>query len=227
MSASNKRASRGFTLSEMLTVIVIMGIFTTFVVAIIAPVVNAPNKEQAKIDTLQAAGRGLYDLQRDLRMADITGIYACSGSGGSVTCSQPSSLTSTNIIAIVSPVASGQLNWSSSSSTLGLPAWQGVVVYWLDPNGSEHDLDRAYVSASTIGSSLGAGSLTSSFATTAATAVSDAQSSGGMTLASDVNALSTSINTATGVVGLQMTAQSTEGSATNSTQFSSSTYVRN
>jgi hypothetical protein len=161
-------------------------------------------------------------------MADITGVYACAGSGGSVTCSQPTSPTSTNIIAIISPVASGQLNWSSASTTLGLPAWQGVVVYWLDSNGSAHDLDRAYVSSSTIGTSLGAGPLTpSSFAATAATAVSDAQSSGGMTLASDVNALSTSINASTGVVSLQMTAQSTEGAATNSTQFSSSTYTRN
>ena len=69
MSASSKRHSRGFTLAEMLTVIVIMGLFTTFAVAIIAPVVNAPNKEQAKIDTLQAAGRGLYQMQRDLRTA--------------------------------------------------------------------------------------------------------------------------------------------------------------
>jgi len=226
MSASSKRSCRGFTLAEMLTVIVIMGIFTTFAVAIIGPLVHAPNKEQAKIDTLQAAGRSLYQMQRDLRMADITGVYACSGSGGSVTCSQPSSLTSTNIVAIISPLASGQLNWSSSSTTLGLPAWQGVVVYWLDTNGSEKDLDRAFVSSSTIGSSLGAGPSTMS-ATTAASAVQDAQSSGGMTLASDVNALSTSISTSTGVVGLQMTAQSTEGGASNSTQFSSSTYTRN
>ena len=226
MSASSKRCSRGFTLAEMLTVIVIMGIFTTFVVGIIAPIVNAPNKEQAKIDTVQAAARGLYSMQRDLRMADATGVYACSGSGGSVTCSQPSTLTSANIIAIVSPLASGQLYWSSSTSTPGQPNWQGVVVYWLDANGSGHDLDRAYVSSSTLGA-LGTGPLGSTFASIAATAATDAQASGGMTMASGVSSLSTSINTSTGLVGLAMDAQSKDGAAVNSTQYSSNTYTRN
>ena len=227
MSASNRRNSRGFTLAEMLTVVVIMGIFTSFVAGIVVPVINAPHQQQAKVDTLQAAARALYDIQRDLRMSDITGVYVCTGSGGSITCSQPTGSTTASIIAIVSPVASGQLNWSQSSSTLGQPAWQGVVVYWLDPNGTGHDLDRGFVDSATLGGSLGAGALPGSFASTAATAAQDAQANGGMTIASGVGNLSVSISASNNVVGLGLTAQSSDGSAKNSTQYSSNTYARN
>ena len=214
-------------MAEMLTVMAILAIFTTFVVVIIAPVIHAPQKEQAKINTLQAAAQGLYQIQRDVRMAGITGVYACTGSGASVTCSQPASATDSSSLAIISPIASGQLNWSLSPSTSGLPAWQGVVVYWLTPNGAgtSNDLKRGFVSSTTLGS-LGAGPL-GSFASTAATAVQDAQSAGGTTVAHDVNKLSAFVSTATHMVGLSMTAQSTQGSAVNSTSYTSNTYTRN
>ena len=224
---SNAR-SRGFTIAEMLTVLAILAVFTTFIVGIIGPVIRAPQKEQAKINTLQAAAQGLYQMQRDLRMAGITGVYACTGTGASVTCSQPASPSNgVTSLAVISPLSSGQLNWSLSPSTSGLPAWQGVVVYWLDTNGAGtgNDLDRAFVSSSTLGS-LGAGPL-GSFASTAATAVQDARSSGGTTLAHDVDNLSVFVNTTSHVVGLNITAQSTQGSAVNSTSYASNTYTRN
>ncbi len=226
MSANSKSRSRGFTVAEVLTVVVIMGIFTTFVVAIISPIANAPNKEQAKIDTLQAAAQGLYEIQRDLRMADVTGVYACTSAGGVATCTQPTGLTSTSILAIASPLASGQLYWSQSAGSVGKPAWQGVVVYWLSANGQNYNLERAYVSSSTLGT-IGAGTLGTTFASMAATAAQDAQAAGGTTVASDVNSLSASVNTLSGVVGLSMTAQSHEGAGVNSTQYSSNTYARN
>jgi prepilin-type N-terminal cleavage/methylation domain-containing protein len=226
MSANSKRLSRGFTLAELLSVLVIMGIFTSFVVMIIAPVIRAPNNEQAKVDTLQAAAQGLYQMQRDIRMADITGVFACASTGGVASCSQPSSLTSTSIITLVSPLSSGQLNWTQSTPNPGVPAWQGVVVYWLQPNGDSNDLQRAYVSSSTLGS-LSAGPLGSTFAATAATAVQDAQAAGGVTVANDVNSLSASINKTTNIVGLEITAQSKEGAAANSTSYTSNIYTRN
>ena len=227
MSASSKRASRGFTVAEMLAVIVILGIFTTFIVAIIGPVINAPSKEQAKVNTLQAAGQGLYDMQRDLRMGGITGVYACTGTGAAITCSQPSASTNATSLVIVSPLSSGQLTWSLATPTAGLPAWQGVVVYWLTPDtkGTSNDLERGFVSSTTLGS-LAAGPL-GSFATTAASAVQHAQAAGGTTAAHEVNTLSVSIDTTKHMVGLAMTAQSSEGSAVNSTSYASNTYTRN
>lgn len=214
-------------MAEMLTVTAILAIFTTFIVTIVGPVIHTPQKEQAKINTLQAAAQGLYQMQRDLRMAGITGVYACTGTGASVTCSQPASATGTSSLAIVSPVSSGQLNWSQNSATLGLPAWQGVVVYWLAPNGAgtSNDLDRGFVSSTTLGG-LGAGPV-GSFASTAATAVQDAQAAGGTTVAHDVNTLSAFVNTTTHMVGLSVTAKSTQGSAVNSTSYASNTYTRN
>ena len=222
-----RKTSRGFTLPELLSVFVIVALMGTFVVAIIAPILKAPAGEQSKVDTLQAASQGLYQLGRDVRMSDVTGVYSCSGSG-SYTCSQPTSSTTTNVIVVATPLSSGNLQWNlSAGPTQGKPAWQGAIVYWLVPNSAgSNDLVRA-VEGTGVTGALGAGPLGSGFATTAATAAATAVGGTATTVAHNVNQISISINTSTDVIGLTLVAKSTNGSSTNSTTYASNTYARN
>jgi prepilin-type N-terminal cleavage/methylation domain-containing protein len=226
-SRARRLANRGYTLSEVLIVTTLLGIFSSFMVGIVAPVVSAPNKEQSKVDTLQAAAQGLYEIQRDIRMSDTSGVYSCANNGGTVTCSQPSTSQATSIIVMITPLANGQLNWDISNvSNYGLPSWQGALVYWLAPNNSgSNDLERALVGTGVLGV-LGSGPL-SSFSPTAATAANSAQASGGTTIAHNINSMSVFINTSTHIVGLDLTAKSTDGGSINSTKYASDTYARN
>ena len=139
-SGRSSRSRRGFTLAELLSSIAILGLLSSFVVLLVAPMANAPNKAQAKMDTLNTATQGLYRFQRDLRMADPQGVWLCT-SITSPACSKPSAgYTTTQVIVMVTPLQAGtstlQYDSNPLSATVGLPLWSGVNVYWLSPNNS-------------------------------------------------------------------------------------------
>lgn len=216
-------------MAEMMTVIVIFALFSTFVVAIVGPLMAAPHQQQAKIDTLQTAVQGLYRLQRDLRMSDAYGVWVCTGTTMPA-CSQPPTLTPADEVVVISPLSTAQLTWNTSGAVL----WQGFNVYWLVPNDSaSNDLKEAFVGAGCLGlgnplAGAGASSLSQISPALLPVCIGNATASSSATVvAHNVYQLQLSVDAANSVVGLKMMAQSTVGGRTNRTSYESDIYTRN
>jgi type II secretory pathway pseudopilin PulG len=226
-----KRASRAFSLAELLVFIVILGMFTTLAVAIVAPALNAPNKQQAKVDTEQTAVQGLYRMQRDLRMADANGVWSCTSTTVPV-CQRPTTARrKSDAVVMVSPLVAGQLQWDATNPTTnGLPIWKGVEVYWLVPNGSgSNTLYRQYEDQTTLGVSLGEGPVGAAgvslnavqLSVTSAVAASSASVVG-------TNVLELWVGTQNPpMVQLMVKAVSSDSNRTNQTSYEADTFARN
>jgi prepilin-type N-terminal cleavage/methylation domain-containing protein len=229
---SNKspRSCRGFTLVEMLTALVIVGVVLSMALAIAVPMFQAPQRQAAKLDTLQAASSGLYAMQDDLRKSDSHGIWACTTSP--VVCARPGTASATTpALVIITPVSANQpapnnvaVTWDSS----GAPAWTGVQVYWIaaNPSGGT-DLHQDFVPNGTLGSGS-TGAQNNLTQTIAQQAVTTALAATGTRLAAPhASQLSVSVNSGTRVIGLILVAHSTEGARQNQTTFQSDTFARN
>lgn len=218
MSPRRTSGRRGYTIAELLLVTVIMGMISSFVVLIVAPLFKMSNAQVAKVDTVQAAAKAFYRIQRDLRQSDVSGVYVCTYPAPS-TCSPPAgALTHAAVVAIITPLANGdgQLAWDPSQ---GQPKWQGFSIYWLAPD-AQGQTALNYAFADPTG---GANPTTAS----ADAAVDIALGSAPGFLATSVTDLQLSKSTTTSTIGLKMFAQATEGSATNATSFESDTDIRN
>ena len=209
---------RAYTVAEVLTVTVIMGFVTTFVALIVGPMFNAVNSQGAKIDTLQAAVRSFYRIQRDLHQANVNGVFVCTYPAPT-TCAPPSAgLADATVIAIISPKTNGtgQLSWDSAQ---GQPQWKGYNVYWLAPDANGvMSLNYAF-NDPTGGALIGVLS--------ADAAVNNALAADPQFLATSVTELQVSQTVPTSTIGLKMFATSTEGKSTNETSFESDTVARN
>ena len=220
MSRSSNALRRGATLPEMLTFAVMLVLFLTISVAIVAAVLDAPNRLQAKVDTLQSAASGFYRLERDVRTSDLSGDFACTATG-TITCTQTAStLTSTAALAIVSPMSGSTFE---SSSTTGKPTWQGVIVYWIAAGSSGHtNLYRAFVAfASTIQAPNEPNAVQVQTAVTTAVATT----SPAIAMPS-VSALDVDFGSTSKVLGLKAFVTGSEGGKTNETSFESDTFAR-
>jgi hypothetical protein len=214
-------------MAELLTAIVVLGLLLSFAVVLVAPVLRAPTRLQSKVDTLQSVASGFYRLQRDVRTSDIGGDYACTTTG-TITCTQSyGTLTSTPALAIVTALSSSNqflYNTTTSSSSVGLPIWQGVMVYWVGSVSSGGSaLNRAYVAfASPIQSP--AEPTASQVQTAVATAVG---SSSTFEAVPNVSQLQVDFNSANHVIGLKVVSTGTHSGETNETSYESDTYARN
>lgn len=217
MSPRRTNRRRGYTIAEVLLVAVVMGMISSFVALIVAPLFHAANAQAAKIDTVQAATSAFYRIQRDLRQSNASGVYVCTYPAPT-TCSAPSSaLADAVVVAIITPEANGngQVTWDVS---LGQPKWQGFNVYWLAPNSQgAAALNYAFADPS------GANPSTAS----ADAAVNIALGGAPQFLAATVTGLQLSKSTTTSTIGLKMFTQATEGAATNATSLESDTGTRN
>src|SRR5579863_8798103 len=104
MSHINRHAARGMTLAEMLVAMIVMGLFGTLAVAVIAPIADAPYRAQAKDSTIQSATEVMYRLERDLRMSDASGVYMCASGSGWVCTVPTTTLAAANTVAIATPL---------------------------------------------------------------------------------------------------------------------------
>jgi len=206
----------------MMTVMVIVGLLMTMLVAVITPMLRSQNRTQAKLDTVQSAAVALYRIQRDLRQTYYDGTWACT-TGSSPSCSQPTTFGTTNAIAF--PTAyhngTGQFQLKTGSSTPGQPNWQGVMVYWIDSAG---DLLWAFDPTPTGFTDEHVNS------TTAAKAVADATTGvlTGTEIAANVQQLSVAIDlTKPNIISLKMQAQSTQNGSVNTTTYRSDVLARN
>jgi type II secretory pathway pseudopilin PulG len=219
MSLRRTSRARGYTIAEVLTVAVIMGFVSAFVALIVGPLFKGVNEQGAKVDTLQAAAKAFYRIQRDLHQSNVSGVYVCTYPAPT-TCTSPSSagLANAAVIAIITPKAggTGQLAWDSA---LGQPAWQGFNVYWLAP-------DSYGVQSLNYTFNDPTGGATETVAS-ADKAVNNALGGKPQFLATSVTALQLSQTATTSTIGLKMFATATESKSTNSTTFESDTETRN
>jgi type II secretory pathway pseudopilin PulG len=209
---------RGYTIAELLVVFVIMGFVSSFVALIVGPLFKAASSQAAKIDTVQAAEKSFYRIQRDLHQSNMNGVYVCTYPAPT-TCSPPSSaLANATVVAIITPKAngSGQLAWDN---TQGQPQWKGFNVYWLAPDSKGLPALMYAFGDPALGANPTAAS--------ADAAVNIALGGASQTLAESVTALQVDQTSTTNTIGLKMFATGTENGQTNATSFESDTVARN
>lgn len=219
----DRRAQRGNTIVEMMSVVVILGLLMTMLLSVLAPLLRAPSRVQAKLDTVQTAAEALYRVQRDLRETYYLSAYACT-TGATATCSQPTTLSNaTQAIALITAyqTGTGQFQTQATGASAGQPLWQGVTVYWIDANNALH---WAFYQPSSgfPQSTNGLSSATAAQAVIAATTggVSSTQ------LAAGIQQLEIALEGQTNIISFQMQAQSTENNNTNETTYRSDVLAR-
>lgn len=200
--------------------IVIFALLSTLGTLVIAPLMSQPNRQQAKVDTLQAATRAMYRMQRDLRMSDPSAVYACTYPSPS-TCSTPATMTSTAVIAIATPRVNGngQPKWDPAN---GQPQWQGFNVYWLSPDPNDATKTNLMFKYTTATIQPGTFTGADNSAVNGAISATDAE-----LLATGVTDLQTFRDTTNSIVGFKFKAQATDGGRTNETTLQSNVNTRN
>lgn len=212
---------RGYTIAEVLTVSVIMGMVSSFVLLIVAPIFAASNAQTAKVDTIQAAAKAFYRIERDLHESTATGVYVCTYPAPS-TCTAPSttSLTTAQVVAIVTlrENGDGQVMFDAT----GAPSYRGYEVYWLVPDAAgTATLNYAFNDPS-------AGSINPGFTQTADAAVDNALAGSPTFLAESISGLQLgNFSSTSRTIGLKLVAQSIDGTQKNETSFESDTATRN
>ena len=221
MSRSRSSAARGHTIAEVLTVSVIMGMVSSFVVLIVGPLFAASSSQAAKVDTLQAAAKAFYRIQHDLHESTSTGVYICTYPAPT-TCNPPSTteLTSTSVIAIISLRHNG--NGQVIFDSTGAPKYQGYDVYWLVPEADgTASLNYAFNDPT-------AGSINPGFTQTADAAVNNALAGQPTFLAQSITDLQLgNFSSTSRTIGLKMVSRSVEGTKKNETSYESDTATRN
>ncbi len=218
-SSHRSKSSRAFSVAELLTCVVIFGLLSTLGTLVIAPLLSQPSRQQAKVDTVQAATRAMYRIERDIRMSDPSAVYACTYPAPT-TCNAiaPGVLTSTQVFVIASPRlnGTGQAKWDSN----GAPVWQGFNVYWLVSDGKGgYNLMYVFTTATVQpGTFLGSDNKSVNDAISVDTPE---------LLATGVTELKTFMDSNSSTVGFKFTAQATVDGHTNETNFESNTEARN
>ncbi len=143
------RTQRGFSIAEVLTVAVILGVLMATIVMILPLMLKAPMQVQSQVDEVNMAAIALYEIRKDFSQGDTSGVMGCSITPV-VVCSAPGS-SPTSVQALVVATAddgSGQFHVVTNplDPNKGYPAWQGFDVYWLQPNagGTSFQLMRAF-----------------------------------------------------------------------------------
>jgi type II secretory pathway pseudopilin PulG len=215
----SRKSSRGVTLVELFSVIIVVGLILTAVAATIGPLLRSQNQTQAKVDTVQAAAMALYRVERDLRNTRPGSIYACT-TGVSPTCAPPPTAPApTSAIVMVTAYQRG-LGPFQVDQTTGTPDWQGATVYWVDSQGNLNvafDIPSGYVHGTTSTLSR----------TQAAQAVTDVFTTGGTAIARFVQQISLAQPPVGNTVTFQMLAQSTVSGALNETTYQTDVETRN
>jgi prepilin-type N-terminal cleavage/methylation domain-containing protein len=214
------RFERGFTIAELLTVLVLFGLLLTTIAAVIPAVLRSPAQMQAQVDEVNAAALALYKVQRDTRQSDINGVFNCT-TAPIVTCVQQ---TGSNPVATQAIAIAGDNGTTQFVDPNGQTKWKGYVVYWLAPSttGVGLDLMRGFVNIFTYQNNVP--QFLASDATACVTAAISAPTPS--VAAQDVRQLASSVTLADGIVALQMVAGVNRGDQT-AIKLQGNTYARN
>jgi prepilin-type N-terminal cleavage/methylation domain-containing protein len=149
------RRQRGFTIAEVLTVLVIVGLLLAAIAFAMPLFMNAPLEAQSQVDNVESSALALYKVQRDARQSNMNGIFTCTFNL-IVVCSTPAPAPPNGplpsvpaIVMVTADNQTGQFQVTSApnSGNNGTPLWQGFIVYWLTPNadGTSNELRRAFI----------------------------------------------------------------------------------
>lgn len=210
---------------EIMTVSIIAIIVTTIVASLFTSISGAAGSEQVDADLVQSANAALYRIQRDIRQSDPNGIFACAVSGGAVTCTPGSDLTTATDVRYLAVLTAldggdGMVQWDNS----GRPAWTGFNVYWLSPDGNgTYDLASGFAPAQ-----IAPGASPAILNADVINAVSSATASADpAVIAHSISDIQTMVDVAKDRVAIRITSQSSDGPDTNSTSVQSDAYARN
>jgi type II secretory pathway pseudopilin PulG len=231
-----KRITRGFTIAEVLTVCVIVGLLLSVIAFAMPLFMRAPLEAQSQVDNVQSAALALYKVQRDVRQSNINGIYDCS-LPPIVTCAAatppPPSITpppTPALVVLTADSGAGSFTVGGAlSGEAGYPKWQGFVVYWLSPNsdGTSFALHRVFypyaanITVNSKGQPTNVTAVMASVVLTAAVVLPGSQ-----TVAQDVSAIRTAVDPVNNIVQLQIDGGDTSGNKS-SLSLTSNSYVRN
>ena len=209
------RSQRGFTLAEILTVLVIMGLMLCVVAFCVPLFLNGPQEAQSQVDNVESAALALYKMQHDTRPSTIKGVFGCA-TLPIPTCSQPTpgpNMPPTQAVVIQTANGTGQFMLQN-----GNPNWQGFIVYWLTPNadGTSNELRRAFVPM------IGPYDVTGA----AAAVVAALGLTSYTTVAQDVVDMRFAVDMSTNTVDLQLDGGDKTGNKS-SLQLAGNSYVRN
>jgi len=226
MSHPSSNRGRGFSLPELLVAIVILGVLSGMIALMFGPIISAPQKHQAKVDTVQAAARAMYRMQRDIRMSSKTGIFICQNDATNPNrSSATSTLTSAPLLALLTPRANGHAPEQYVTGGSGNPRWTGFQVYWLDDS---NNLLYAFGPSSSVNSGQDNGETpgTANAAVKLALAASNPE-----IVSQNISDVQTFLNTAGGstirIIGLKLTSMATDNGRTNESSLESDTVARN
>ncbi|GEM_PF-1702764 len=222
---------RGFSLAEVLTVTVILGILMTALVMVAPAMLHAPAQMQSQVDQVNTAAIALYKIRRDFSEGDTSGVMGCQ-TAPIVTCSAVSpGLTKVQAMAVVT--AENPPGTFNVDPNTGYPKWQGFYVYWLAPDatGQSFNLMRQFepVTPMQINQINGPNgvpiNVTSALVgplITAAMALSPAP-----VLTNYIDSMSLGDVPGTSTVNFELIAGSFNGANISQTDFQANTYARN
>lgn len=215
-----RRLRRGFSLAEVLTVLVILGLIMTVIAFSVPLALRGPLEAQSQVDNVNSAALALYKLQHDTRPSTIKGVFSCT-TAPTLSCTQPTPgpvlPSAQSLVLMTADDSSGQFQ-----SLNGAPSWQGFVIYWLTPNAdnTSNELRRVYVPYSIdpdYHKWLGQ----------AVTALNLGLISGGYTtVAQDIRTMSAAVDTTTNTVDLQLDGGDLKKNRSSLT-LTGNSYVRN
>jgi prepilin-type N-terminal cleavage/methylation domain-containing protein len=148
------KRQRGFSIAEVLTVTVILGILTSAMALVAPAMLKAPAQMQSQVDQVNTAALALYKIRRDFSEGDTSGVMGCT-LAPAVSCTALSpGLTSVQAMAVISAESPpGTFNVDTGGPNKGYPQWQAFYIYWLAPdaNGQAYNLMRAWEPVSACG----------------------------------------------------------------------------
>lgn len=139
MSSTN-RATRGFTLVEVMVSSVVAAMFFTMLYGMFLPVLSVSSASSSKVDTLGAATTALYQMEADIRVATTGGITV--GSASATPVPNLGSTAEVTELAVEMPEKMANVNDNYGQplydSSTGLSDFETYAVYALvsESNGS-------------------------------------------------------------------------------------------
>ena len=223
------KVARGTTIAETLVVAMILGMLLTAVAGAMAPLLAAPNRAQAKADSIAAAAPGFYLLQRDLRQSDVNAIFACVGRPAA--CGDGGITAADSAVALVTALPSddlrAQFRTNGGEPNAGMPDWQGFIVYWQAvPGGPVY---RSFEPASGLARWLDVRPVDRvELQALATAAVTEATSQPTTSIAlRGVTAFAARVDPNAGVTSLHVVASGSAGGHSNTTSFDDDIFARN
>lgn len=216
---------RGFTIAETMVVAMILGLMLAAVAAAIGPLFSAPDRAQAKTDSLGPMSGDLYLVERDVREGDAVATFACDGKPP--VCGDGDGILDDDAVVVPTAVSSGAEDAQVVTSRLdGSPQWSGFIVYRHAGPGDE--IGRVYVDEPALEAEMGASPpdrgrlqlLADDAVMTSEVLVPDLTIRG-------IAVLSASVDEPTGVVSLHMVSRGVVDSHVNSTTFDDAILARN